>query len=55
MYFKLGVTRDVDLPDPIVRNVIEVVVGIEIVILRRDIDVIHIEQDSAVSPLHDFG
>ena len=36
-------------------HVVEIVVGIEIVVLRRDVDVVHVEQDSAVRALDDFA
>ena len=38
-----------------VRHAVEVVVGIEIVVLRRDVNVVHVEQDAAVGALDDLG
>ena len=56
MYFSnLEWPGDVDLPDAVVRDVVEVIVGIEIVILRGDVDIVHVEQDAAVGPLDDFA
>ena len=51
VFLELRMTRDVDLPDPMVRNVIQVIVRIEIVILRRDVNVVHVEKNSAVGAL----
>ena len=47
VFLELRVAGDVDLPDAIVRDVVEVIVGIEIVVLRRDVNVVHVEQNAA--------
>ena len=52
---ELGVAGDVDLRDALGRHGVEIIVGIEVVVLRRDVDVVHVEQDSAVGALDDFG
>ena len=55
VFLELRVPGDVHLGDAMMRDVVEVIVGIEIVVLRRDVDVVHVEQDSAVGPLDDLG
>ena len=43
-----------DLSDPMVRNVIEVIVRVEVMVLRRDIDVIDVEENSTIGQFDDF-
>ena len=50
----LGVASDVDLGDAIGGNGIDVIKGIEIVILRGDVDVVDVEKNAAVGALDDF-
>src|SRR5271170_8188023 len=50
--FKLGVAGDVNLRDALDRNAVDVVEGVESMILGRDVDVVDVEQDSAVGRLH---
>ena len=42
---------NVDLPDPVVRNVFEIVQGSDPMVLRGDINIVHIKKDSAVGLL----
>jgi hypothetical protein len=48
VFLELGVAGNVNLSNAIVRDVVQVIVGIETVVLGRDVDVIYIKQDSAV-------
>jgi hypothetical protein len=43
-----------NLPDAVVRNVVEVIVGIKAVVLGRDVDVINVEQNPAIGLLCDL-
>src|ERR1700751_3697643 len=51
---ELGMAGDMNLTNPMVGDVIKVVVGIETVILRGDVNVVYIEQDPAVSQFNYF-
>ena len=51
---EFGVAGDVDLRDAIRGHGVEIEIGIESVILRRDVNVVHVEQDAAVGALDDF-
>ena len=51
----LGVAGDVELSDAMVRDVVEIVVRVEAMILRRNVDVIYVEKDSAIGHFHDFA
>ena len=55
VFLELGVAGDVDLANAMVRHVVQVIVGIESVVLGRDINVIHVEKNAAVRPLDDFA
>ena len=46
---------DMHLPDAMVRDVVEVFVGIEMVVLRGDVNVVHVEQNAAVGALDDLA
>jgi hypothetical protein len=39
--FELRVTDDMNLPNAMMRNVVEVIVGIEVMVLRRDVNVVY--------------
>ena len=45
---------DMDLRDAFGRNAVDVIERIEAVILRRDVDIVYVEQNSAVGALDDF-
>src|ERR1700756_721331 len=53
--FELGMAGDMNLTNPMVRDVIKVVVGIETVILRGDVNVVYIEQDPAIRQFNYFA
>ena len=55
VFLELGVAGDVNLPDTMMRDVVQIIVGIEAVVFGRDVDVIYIEQDSAVGQFRDFA
>ena len=55
VFLELRMPRNVDLPDAIVRDIVEVGVWIEIVILRRNVNIVHIEENSAVGALDHFA
>ena len=55
VFLELRMAGDVDLPDAMVRHVVQIIVGIEVVVLRRDVNVVHIEQNSAVGALDHFA
>src|ERR1700688_302429 len=50
----LGVAGDVDLRDALGGDVVYVSEGIEAVILRRDVNIIYVEEDAAVGALDYF-
>jgi len=52
---ELRMPRDVNLSDPMRRDIVQVFVGIEIVVFRGDINVVHVEQNPAVGSLDHFG
>jgi hypothetical protein len=47
-------TGNVNLRHPLRRDAVEILVGIEIVILRRHVDVVHIQENPAVRTLDDL-
>ena len=47
-------TRNMNLRYPLAADAIEIFVGIEIVILRRHVDVVHIQENPAVGALDDL-
>jgi hypothetical protein len=53
--FEFGMSCDVNLADAMVRDVVQIVEGIEAVVFGRYIDVINIEKDAAVGHLDDFA
>ena len=53
--FKFGMAGDVELADAVVRDITEVFVGIEVVVLGGDVDVVDVEEDAAVGLFDDFG
>ena len=53
MRASVGVPRQVDLPDPAGRKVHQILERIEPMIAGTHVDVVHIEEDSAVGPLGD--
>jgi len=52
--FEFGVACDVDLGDAISRDGVDVGARVEAVILRRDVDVVDVEEDAAVGFFDDF-
>jgi len=52
--FELRVTGDMNLPNAMMRNVVEIIVGIEVVVLRRDVNVVYVQEHSAVGQLDHF-
>ncbi len=54
VFFKLRVAGDVNLRDTLCRNAVDVIEGVEAVILRGDVDIVHVEQDAAVGGFDDF-
>ena len=54
VFLELGMTCDVNLANAMMRHVVQVFVRIERVVLRRNINVIHVEKDPAIRPLYDF-
>src|SRR5215472_10321766 len=52
--FELRVTGDMNLPNAMMRNVVEVIVGIEVMVLRRDVNVVYVQQNTAVGRLDHF-
>ena len=55
VFLELGVARDVNLANAMMRHVVQVLVGIERVVLGRNINVIDVEKDPAIRPLYDFA
>ena len=55
VFFVFAVPGDMNLPDAIVRDVVQIIVWIEAVVLAGDVDVVHIQQNAAVGPLDDFA
>ena len=53
--FEFGVAGNVDLADAVVGDVFEVIVGVEVVVFGRDVDVVDVEEDAAVGAFDDFG
>src|ERR1700746_1920625 len=51
VFLEFRVAGDMNLADAMVRHIIEVFVGIEIVVPGRDVDVIYVEKNSAVGQL----
>src|SRR6266404_6101946 len=54
IFFVFGMAGDVNLRDAFGGNAIYVIERIETVILRRDVDIVYVEQDAAVGAFHDF-
>lgn len=52
--FELRVSGDVDLSDALGGDAVDVVEGVEAVVLRGDVDVVDVEQDAAVGGFDDF-
>ena len=55
VFLELGVAGDVNLPDTMVRDVVQVIVRIETMVFGRDIDVINVQKNSAVGQFRDFA
>ena len=55
VFFELGMTGNMDLADPMMRNVVQIIVRIKTVVLRRNVDVIDIEQNPASAAPGDLG
>src|SRR5260370_28378429 len=55
VFLKLGMSRDVYLGHPLCGHAIHVVMGIEVVISRRYVDVVDVQENSAVGGFHDLG
>src|SRR5258707_4401686 len=53
--FKLGVPRDMDLRHALCRNTIYVIMGIEIVVSGRHINIVDVQEDAAIRQFHHFG
>ncbi len=51
---KFGVAGNVDLRHALHLDVVHILHWIESMILRRDIDIVDVEQDAAVGGVHDF-
>ena len=54
VFLVFRVARDVDLGNALRRDAVQIIERIETVISRGDVDVIDVEQNSAIGPLHDF-
>jgi len=55
VFLELGMTRDVNLANAMMRHVVQVLVGIERVVLGRNINVIDVEKDPAIRSLYNFA
>src|SRR6202007_698563 len=55
VFLELGMTRDENLANAMMWHVVQVLVGIERVVLGRNINVIDVEKDPAIRPLYDFA
>jgi hypothetical protein len=53
--FELRMTGDMDLANPIMRNVVEIIVRTKIVVLRRNVNVVYVQQDPAVGQFDHFA
>ena len=51
VFLEFRVAGDMNLADAMVRHIIEVFVGIEIVVPGRDVDVVYVEKNSAIGQL----
>lgn len=54
VFFEFGMAGDMHLADAFVRDVVEVVVGVEGMVLGGDVDVVDVEEDAAVGKFSDF-
>ena len=54
IFLELGVAGDVNLRHALRRHAVQIIVRIEVMILRRNIDIIDVQQNAAVGPLHHF-
>lgn len=54
VFFELGVAGDVNLRDALCGNAVDIVEGIESVILGGDVDIVDVEQNAAVGGFDDF-
>ena len=54
IFFVFRVPGDVDLRDSFGGNTVHVFERVKAVILRRDVNVVHIEQNSTIRAFHDF-
>ena len=52
---EFAVAGDVDLRDAVRRHEIQIDEGVEAVVFRGHVDVVHVEKDPAIGALHDFG
>lgn len=46
--FELRVAGNMDLPNPMMRNVVKVIVGIEVMVLRRDVNIVYVQKNTAI-------
>ena len=53
--FELRVAGNMNLPDTMMRNVVEVFVRVEVVVLRRDVNVVYVQQYTAVGQFDHFA
>src|SRR6266576_7249889 len=52
--FELRVASDMNLPDTMTRQIVEVIVRVEVVVLRRDVNVVYVQQNTAVGRFDHF-
>src|SRR6516162_11121070 len=55
VFLELGMTCDVNLADAMMRHVVQVIIGIERVVLGRNVNVIDVEKDPAIRALYNFA
>ena len=55
VFLIFGMAGDVKLGHALRRNGVQIIERIETVVARGDIDIIDIQQDAAIGPLHHFG
>ena len=53
--FELRVASDMNLPDTMTWHIVEVIVRVEVVVLRRDVNVVHVQQNTAVGQFDHFA
>ena len=55
VFLVLRVPGNVNLRHALGGNRVHIVHGIELVVHRRDVDIVHVQQNAAVGALHHFG